>query len=54
VSPTTLQLSMPDDLTAEVATAIARGEYELEGDAVPGQSRRGRLLVRNLVPNSRR
>jgi hypothetical protein len=45
---------MPDDLTAEVATAVARGEYESESAAVLGQSRRGRLLVHDLIPNSRR
>jgi antitoxin ParD1/3/4 len=31
-----LQLSLPDELEAEVAAAVARGEYASEADAVLG------------------
>jgi antitoxin ParD1/3/4 len=36
VSPRTLEVSLPDDLAAEVATAVRRGEYASESDAVLG------------------
>ncbi|MGH6836601.1 MAG: ribbon-helix-helix domain-containing protein [Methylocella sp.] len=34
MSPRTLQVSLPDDLAAEVTAAVARGEYESESDAI--------------------
>jgi antitoxin ParD1/3/4 len=36
VSPRTLEVSLPDDLAAEVASAVRRGEYASESDAVLG------------------
>jgi antitoxin ParD1/3/4 len=36
VSPRTLDVSLPDDLAAEVASAVQRGEYASESDAVLG------------------
>jgi antitoxin ParD1/3/4 len=34
MSARTLQLSLPDDLAAEIAAAVARGEYGSEKDVV--------------------
>jgi antitoxin ParD1/3/4 len=36
VSPRTLEIALPDDLAAEVASAVARGEFASESDAVLG------------------
>jgi antitoxin ParD1/3/4 len=36
VSPITLEVALPDDLAAEVASAVQRGEYASESDAVLG------------------
>ena len=36
MSGRTLQLSLPDDLAAEIAGAVARGEYGSEKDVVVG------------------
>jgi antitoxin ParD1/3/4 len=36
MSARTLQLSLPDDLAAEIAAAVARGEYGSEKDVVVG------------------
>ena len=36
MSGRTLQLSLPDDLAAEIAGAVARGEYGSENDMVVG------------------
>ena len=36
MSGRTLQLSLPDDLAAEIAAAVARGEYGSEKDVVVG------------------
>ncbi|MGH6934635.1 MAG: ribbon-helix-helix domain-containing protein [Methylocella sp.] len=36
MSPRTLEVSLPDDLAAEVASAVRRGEYASESDAVLG------------------
>jgi hypothetical protein len=36
VSPRKLEISLPDDLAAEVASAVARGEFTSESDAVLG------------------
>jgi len=41
MSGRTLQLSLPDDLAAEIAGAVARGEYGSENDMVVGASRSG-------------
>jgi antitoxin ParD1/3/4 len=36
VSPRTLEITLPDDLAAEVASAVACGEFASECDAVLG------------------
>ncbi len=36
MSPRTLEVSLPDDLAAEVASAVQRGEYASVSDAVLG------------------
>lgn len=36
MSPRTLEVSLPDDLAAEVASAVRRGECASESDAVLG------------------
>lgn len=36
MSPKTLEVSLPDDLAAEVTSAVQRGEYASESDAVLG------------------
>jgi antitoxin ParD1/3/4 len=36
MSARTLQLSLPDELAAEIAAAVARGEYGSEKDAILG------------------
>ena len=36
MSPRTLEVSLPDDLAAEVTSAVQRGEYASESDAVLG------------------
>jgi antitoxin ParD1/3/4 len=36
VSPRTLDVSLPDDLAAEVASAVQHGEFASESDAVLG------------------
>ncbi len=36
MSVRTLQLSLPDELAAEIAAAVARGEYRSEKDVVVG------------------
>lgn len=36
MSPRTLEIPLPDDLAAEVASAVARGEFATESDAVLG------------------
>jgi antitoxin ParD1/3/4 len=36
VSPRTLEVSLPDDLAVEVMSAVQRGEYASESDAVLG------------------
>ena len=36
MSPRTLEVSLPDDLAVEVMSAVQRGEYASESDAVLG------------------
>jgi len=36
MGPRTLEVSLPDDLAAEVASAVQRGEYGSESEAVLG------------------
>ncbi len=43
VSPRTLQVSLPDELAAEVASAVQRGEFVSESDAVLGAVAEWRL-----------
>ena len=45
VSPRTSEIFLPDDLAAEVASAVQLGEYASESDAGSGQSRNGAFSV---------
>ena len=57
MSPRTLEISLPDDLAAEVASAVARGEFTSESDAVlgaVGEWRVQRLAETNGVEELRR
>jgi Arc/MetJ-type ribon-helix-helix transcriptional regulator len=57
VSPKKLEISLPDDLAAEVASAVARGEFTSESDAVLGavvEWRVQRLAETNGVEELRR